>query len=377
MIRVVDLTHCVAGPFATMLLAELGVDVIKVERPGGDPWRTHESATEGWTGFDYLNRRKRSIILDLKSRKGRETLLKLVATADAVVENFRPGVMERLRLSLRSLRRANPTIVLTSISNFGRTGPRRDWQASELVLQVMGGIVAATGWQGEAPMKLGGYAAAHIGGLNAAIATLASIYGVRTGAERGAHNDISIQEAFAAHWARHISQWIYSGTGTHREPRDSGRQGFPHTLMTKDGYIYLLALRAEWEAFAFFFGLEDFITHEWSDPAMRATRWSAIDPAFRAAVASRNRLELFASGAEHGYTFAPIDDPHSLLQSEQLAARNFFRPAEVNGGRVLPCPSLPFTGFPPPTTPNRAPNLGEHTDAVVLELRGSAPAEQR
>ena len=120
MIRVVDLTHYIAGPFATLLLAELGVDVIKVERPNdGDPWRTLCGGAEEGCGFDFLNRRKQSVVIDLKSQAGRKELLRLVADADAVVENFRPGVLSRLGLSFRALRRANANVVLTSISNFG------------------------------------------------------------------------------------------------------------------------------------------------------------------------------------------------------------------------------------------------------------------
>lgn len=360
MIRIVDLTHHVAGPFATLLLAELGADVIKVERPGGDPWRARSAIDEPDTSFEYLNRRKRGVTLDLKSNDGRAALLRLVADADAVIENFRPGVLARLRLSFRTLRRANPAIVLTSISNFGQVGPRRDWQASELVLQATGGVMHATGWEDGPPLKLGGHAAAHIAGLNAAIATLASIYGVRVGVERGVHNDISIQEAFAAHWARHISQWVYAGTGTKRQGRGGGPQGFTSTLPARDGYLYILALRAEWEAFAYFLGLEEFISDEWSDPEVRRARWAAIDPRFRATIASRGRYEWFAAAAAHGYTFAPVDDPLDLCQSPQLAARAFFAPAVVGDGETLPCPTLPFTGFATPDRPNRAPRLGEH-----------------
>jgi crotonobetainyl-CoA:carnitine CoA-transferase CaiB-like acyl-CoA transferase len=370
MIRIVDLTHHVAGPFATLLLAELGADVIKVERPDrGDPWRQPSATADDGTGFDYLNRRKRSVTLDLKRRAERRALLELVAGADAVVENFAPGVLQRLGLSLRTLRRVNPTIVLTSISNFGQTGPRRDWQASEIVLQAMGGIVQGTGWEDGPPQQLGGHAAEHCAGLNAAIATLASIHGVRSGTTGSVHNDVAIQESFAAHWARHISQWVYSGTGTARQQRGGGAQGFPPTLPAQDGYLYILALRAEWESFAFFLGLEEFVGAEWSDPAVRRERWPEIDPFFRQAIAARGRYEWFAAAAEHGYTFAPADDALALLDSPQLAARGFFRAAELLDGRSVDCPTLPFSGFDAPVSPNRAPKLGEHNAA----LQGGSP----
>jgi crotonobetainyl-CoA:carnitine CoA-transferase CaiB-like acyl-CoA transferase len=362
--RVIDLSHHVAGPFATLLMAELGHEVIKVERPDrGDPLRSY-SAKSGSVEFDFLNRRKRSVTLDLKSRRGRTVLRRLLADADAVVENFRPGTLDRLGLSYRWMRRANRDIVLTSISNFGQTGPRRDWDATEIVLQSTGGIVAATGWAEAEPLRLAGNVAQHIAGLNGAIATVAAVFAVRAGLERGIHIDISIQEAFAAHWARHISQYVHHGLEMARESRSLGKQGFPHTMSAKDGWLYLLALRAEWESFATFFGLDWFATHEWSDPAERQARWSEIDPHFREAVASRGRYEWFAAAAEMGYTFAPIDDAPTLLGSPQLATRGFFQTAELGDGGRVSCPGLPFTGVQAPAASNRAPLLGEHNEQI-------------
>ncbi len=125
MIRIVDLTHYVAGPFATVLLAELGADVIKVEPPGGDPWRRLSAGEEPGVGFDFLNRRKRSVTLDLKTKEGRAKLLGLVRGADAVIESFRPGVMERLSLSYRTLRQANRNSSLRASATSARRGRGR------------------------------------------------------------------------------------------------------------------------------------------------------------------------------------------------------------------------------------------------------------
>jgi formyl-CoA transferase len=368
--RILDLSQGRAGPFAAMLLAELGADVIKVEPPGtGDPLRSRREEVPEDFGFDYLNRRKRGVTLDLRSRQGRDLALRLVATADAVIESFPPGTLGRLRLSHRALRRANPAIVLTSITPFGQRGPRRDWQASELVLQAMGGVMAATGFDGEAPLRLAGHQAAYIAGLNAATATLAAIHGVRLGAERSVHLDVAIQETLPPHWARHISQYVYSGTGMRREAREQGRQGFAHTAMAADGYLYLLALRAEWESFAYFLGLEQFVTHEWSDPKARAAGWPEIRPHFEASIASRSKYDWFAAAAEMGYTFAPLEDAFGVLDSPQLAARGYFDTAEVDGAAV-PCPGLPFSSTATPERPNRAPELGEHNGEVYGELLG-------
>jgi CoA:oxalate CoA-transferase len=368
--RIIDLTHYVAGPFATLLLAEHGADVIKVEPLAGDPWRAVAACEPADASFEFLNRRKRSVALDITRRQGRELLLRLVEGADAVVESFSPGTLGRLRLSFRALRRRNPNVVLTSVSNFGQTGPRRDWQATELILQAMGGVMAATGWEDGAPVKLAGFQACHIAGINAATATLAAVYGVGAGTERGAQIDLGIQETFPPHWARHISEFVYSGTGSRRQRRENGRQGFPDTAMARDGYLYLLALGAEWEPLGHFLGLDQFITAEWSDPTVRAERWQEIEPHFLASVASRGKYEWFAAASERGYTFAPIETPADLLASEHLAARGFFRDAELADGRTVPCPGLPYQPPEAPSRPNRAPALGEHTAEVLGELLG-------
>lgn len=373
--RVIDLTHYLAGPFATLLLAELDADVIKVERPGGDPWRERACTAPDDLSFAFLNRRKRGVTLNLADRSGRALLLELVAGADAVVENFRPGVLARLGLSYRTLRRANPTIVLTSISNFGQRGSRAGWQATEFVLQAMGGVMWGTGWDDGPPLALPGYQASYVAGLNAAAITVAAIEAVQRGATTGAHIDLSIQETFALQWTRQITKYVYAGRPYRREGRGAGRQGFPHTVPARDGWLYMLAMRAEWEPFAYFLGLEEYISHEWSDPAVRARRWDEIAPRFYEAIRSRGRHQWVTDAAERGYTFAPIDTPYDLLASPQLAARGFFHEAELSPSERLPCAGLPFSVADKPKRPNRAPALGEHNREVYMGELGRDEAQ--
>ncbi len=364
MMRVLDLSSGVAGPFSSLLLAEAGADVITVRPPG-------EPAAVDPAQYAYLHRRKRSVTLDVRRRAGRELFLRLAAGADAVVESGAPGELRRLRLTHRTLRRANPNLVLASITPFGLSGPRRDWQGSELVWQAMGGVMQATGFDGEPPLKLGGDIAQAIAGVNAATALLAAVYGVRTGRERAVHLDIAIQETLPPHWARHISQYTYSGTGMRRESREVGRQGFPHTMMAADGWVYLLALRAEWEAFACFLGLDQFLTPEWSDAGTRMQRWGEIEPAFEAAIAGKSRYQWFADAAQQGYTFAPIHTAADLTGSPQQAARGFFQPAAI-GEHEVPCAGLPFHSAVPPHRPNAAPYPGQHGEEVLGQVAGAA-----
>ncbi len=364
--RVLELSENLAAAYAGMLLAELGADVIRVEPPSGDPWRARDTGIGDDSQFAYANRRKRSVAIDLASRDGKAALRRLVTGCDALVEDLGSGQMAARGLSYRGLKRANPRLVMVSIAPFGQEGPRSGWQASELVVQAMGGVVQNTGWDGDPPLKLAGQSAAFVAGINAATALQGAVYGVETGNETGVHIDLSMQETFAMHWTRHIDQWCYAGTGTRRERREAGRQGFPHSVPARDGMIYILALREEWEALAFFLGLEKYISHEFSDPAVRAERWPEIEPHFYESLAGKGRYEWFGEAAAQGYTFAPIDDPLAIVESPQLAARGFFKPLQVDG-REVPCPGPSFSFDTGELAPNRAPEAGEHTDEVLRE----------
>ena len=150
-LRVLELGHQIAAPYCTKLLADLGADVIKVERPGGDPLRSRGPASGL---FRYLNANKRSAVLDLKTAAGVEAARQLAAAADLVVENFRPGALEALGLGPRELRAENPRVALVRISNFGQTGPYRDAPATDLVLQAAGGWVAAYDASAAMPVRV-------------------------------------------------------------------------------------------------------------------------------------------------------------------------------------------------------------------------------
>jgi crotonobetainyl-CoA:carnitine CoA-transferase CaiB-like acyl-CoA transferase len=374
MIRVLDLTRGPAGAFATLLLAELGLEVVKVEPPGaGDPLRRSEDGDE--LAFAFLNRRKKSITLDLPAGPHRVLLLRLARTAGLIVEDAPPGRMAVIGLSWPALQAENGSLVYVSISPFGQDGPHASWKASEFVLQAMGGVVSSTGWDEGAPQRLPGFQASYAAGIQAAGAALAAFYGVQSGMTGGVHLDISIQEAMATYATRDISRYAYTGQDVQRFGREFGMQGWPPIAVARDGYVMLEALRAEWEAFALFLGLDDrFLTHEWHEPAVRAARWSEILPDFERAVRARTKREWFEASAAQGYTFAPIDDLGEVLDSPQLAARGFFSRLE---DRDLPSPRLPFTHTMEPVLPNRASRLGEHNRAILGDELGLSESDLR
>jgi crotonobetainyl-CoA:carnitine CoA-transferase CaiB-like acyl-CoA transferase len=320
-----------------MLLAQLGADVLRIEDAAADA----ETVTSDYQRA-YFSRGKQVTTLDSRSVAGRRALLDLAGQRDAVVEDHQPGSAARRPVSVRALRRAHPRLVVTSVTPFGLRGPRSHWKAGELVQQAMGGLVASSGHSDGPPQQLAGAQSAHVAGVYAALVTLAAVRGVRAGVAGGVHIDVSVQEVLSTHWTREVGRYVYTGEGTGRPSPSLGLQGFPHIARAGDGFIFLLAQRAEWEAFADFLGLDAFVTHEWSDPEVRARRWDEIEPHFEAALRRRGRYEWFADAAARGWTLAPVDEPLSILASPQLDARRFFERIQLPDGRAVTAPGLPF-----------------------------------
>ncbi|MCI0849217.1 MAG: CoA transferase, partial [Chloroflexi bacterium] len=259
-VKVLDLTHYIAGPYCTKLLSGLGADVVKIERLGRgdgarwlgpfasggpeippDPSLEKEGmAPEDGAWFLYLNTAKQSLALDLKSAEGRRLVLELAAKADILVENFAPGGMDRLGLAYTELRKANPALVVTSISNFGQTGPYRDWKAAELNLYAIGGLMNITGEPDQEPLKEGMPLAQLGAGQNAFAATMAALmYAEETG--EGQQIDVSIAEYATNILENALMQYSYSG----QEYNRVGNRGYGRAAWgiypCQDGHVGIIA----------------------------------------------------------------------------------------------------------------------------------------
>ena len=226
-VRVVDLTHYVAGPYCTKLLADYGAEVVKVERPGtGDgarrmfPFWGDDPHPEKSGLFLHLNTNKKGVTLDLKTPTGVEILKQLVKDADILVENFEPRVMPGLGLDYDTLATVNPRLVMTSISNFGQTGPYRDLKAGELVIFGMGPHMFVEGEPEREPLKYPGYKAQYMAGTNAAVAAMAALFG-SSASGQGQHVDVSIMESLCGppEGAAALMSYAFSG-------RDPERPGY-------------------------------------------------------------------------------------------------------------------------------------------------------
>ena len=243
-VRILDLTRHVAGPFCTKMLADYGADVIKVERPnGGDvtrrmgPFPDDVPHPEKSGLFLHLNTNKRGVTLNLKSATGKRMLMELVKQVDVVVENFAPRVLPSLGLGYKDLEQINPQVILVSISNFGQTGPYRDYKASEIVLHGMGGNLRSLGLPEREPVKYGSHVALRQAGLIGAAATVAALF-TREARGEGEHVDVAIVETQAGSQDRRAPQLITAQFVNQVFPRRApGATMASGTFPCKDGYI--------------------------------------------------------------------------------------------------------------------------------------------
>jgi crotonobetainyl-CoA:carnitine CoA-transferase CaiB-like acyl-CoA transferase len=383
-VSVVDLTHYLSGPYCTKLLATLGADVVKVERPGtGDPLRhlgpfpTGHPDPEAGAWFLYLNTSKKSITLDLKCSQGREALLKLVRSADILVENFAPGVMDRLGLGYQILQQEKPALVMTSISNYGQTGPYRDWKAAEINLYAAGGLMNITGEPEQEPLKEGAPLAQLGTGQNAFVATMtALIYAEDTG--QGQQVDISIAEYATNILENALMQYSYSG----QEYSRVGNRGYGRAAWgiypCADGYVGIVAGPDQnWPEVAKIMESEELADPRYASRQGRLLYADEVDALMLPWLLDHNKVNIFKAGQEHGLGFSYVSTMQDLLEMEQLEARDYFVELKHPVAGRLKYPGPPINPHSPvePWVYRRAPLLGEHNREVLVERLGYSAQE--
>ena len=377
-VRVLDLTNVLAGPFCCHQLAHLGADVVKVEPPGrGDLARqlgADAELNERLMGVSFLaqNAGKRSLTLDLKHERGRDVFLRLARSADVVVENFRPGVMERLGLSASTLREANPSLVYAAISGFGQDGPMRCWPAYDQIVQGVSGAMSVTGTPETAPLRAGFPLADTIGGLTAAMAVCAALAARGPdGTRPGATIDVSMLEATLATMGWAVSNWLVAGVEPAPHGNENPTSAPSGTFEAADGPLNVAANRDEqWTALL---GVIDrpelggdprFHTRE-DRKSNRAALREALNAVFAGGTVEDWVERLVAVGVPAG----PVLSVRQALESEQVASRGFLASYPDVAGRTVRGvrTGLKWDGMAP-SVDAPPPELGQHTDAVLGEL---------
>jgi CoA:oxalate CoA-transferase len=376
--RVLDFTHYVAGPACTRALAGWGAEVIKIERPGlGDgarrlgPFPDDRPDPEKSGLFLYLNTAKKGVTLDLKSATGREIALALARGADLVVENFRPGVMASFGLGYEELARANPRLVVTSISNFGQSGPYRDFEADELGLYALSGAMATIGDPEREPIKKGGYLTQYTAGGHAFLASLAALWS-REATDQGQHVDVAIAECMATIVAGQTKKLVYGGKMATREV---GHQfsDYPYGVMAcKDGYVSVGARPPNaWPTIATEVLNEPKLAEErFLSRAGRVKHRDEIEPVLLPWLAAHTKDEVFHLGQKQRVAFGYVATAEDLLKSRQLAERGFLPEIDHPRAGAYRYPGAPYRLSESEWTSSRAPLLGEHNEEVLCDRLG-------
>ncbi|KKM10155.1 hypothetical protein SY88_15730 [Clostridiales bacterium PH28_bin88] len=377
-IRILELTHFIAGPFCGQLFADMGAEVIKVERPGGEVGRHfgpfHHGESLYYTAY---NRNKRAITLNLQAEKGRQLFKRLVEQSDVVLENFRPGLLNRMGIGYEHLRQVNPRLVMTSISGFGQYGPYKDRQALDMVVQAMGGIMDQTGFPDGPPVKAGPVIADITAGVYGALGTMFALFDrERTGV--GQYVDVAMLDAVFAFLENFVTIYLLQGTETKRAGNSRPLTAPGNAYRAKDGYIYISA-----NADNLFQRLMNLVGHpemgndpRYADASSRKQREEELDRVIAAWVAERSVSEAVRELDQASIPSGPVNTVAQIAVDPHIRAREMV--VEVDHPVIG---RLPLVGIP--VKMSRTPGevrfppalLGQYNEEVYSGLL-NIPAEE-
>ncbi len=388
-VRVLDFTHYIAGPYATKLLADYGADVIKIERPdGGDPARRlgpfldDDPHLEKSGLFLHLNTNKKSVTINLKSEAGRELVLSLVREADIVVESFSPRVLPALGLDYEALSAVNPKLVMASISNYGQTGPYRDYRLSELTMYALGGSLHATGMTEREPVKLGLTVEQFFAGNLAAAATMGAFMGTVFGGE-GQHLDLALFEIAVGNQDRAAqanTNYQYTGVIPPRRGGDSGITLVPAGVFPcADGHVQFFTTQPLWDRACRMIERPDLINHPYFTAPEHFVNNADVKAEFDAILLEwllpRTKREITERAQAVGYPCGSLNTMADVFDDPHLRFREFLPTVEHPIAGTLTYPGAPFKMSEGAWKPGRAPLLGEHTFEVLTERLGYSAAD--
>ena len=375
---VIDLSQIYNGPYATFLLATAGAEVIKIEPPGGEPLRRRGVVGGAALPFAMLNGCKRSIMLDLKSERGKAALRGLVKDADVLVENFAPGAMERLGFGADLLKALNPRLIYASSSGFGADGPYRDYPAMDLTIQAMAGVMSTTGFPDRPPVKAGPALCDFFAGVHLYGAIVTALYD-RERAGRADRVEVSMQDAVYASLASSLGMhWGNAGRPDAPPPRTGNRHGgmaeSPYNVYpTSDGWLAIICVGdAHWGKLCAAMGRADAL----ADPRFaslkdRVDAMDAVDDIVSSWTCGHGKQTAFEILMRFGVPCAPVRDLTEVTNDPNMHARGSlqWQNHPQLGRIVVPHSPLRFAGVPlRPLEPSRV--LGADTHAVLAERLG-------
>ena len=375
--KVVDLGHHIAGPYCTKLLAELGAEVVKIERPDGDPVRKmgpffqDDPHPEKSLLYLYLNTGKKSITLNLKTELGKKVFKDLVKDADILMENFSPRVMPGLGLDYPILEKLNPGLVMTSISNFGQTGPYRDYKATDLNIMAIGGLMYMNGEPEREPLTFGGgLQAQYQGGAQGFAATMIALWYKEWSGE-GQHVDVSLMECITQ--VLEYPDLVYQITGEIYQRTGTAWVNLPAwgVYPCKDGYVGLVhGAPRRWRQIGKLMGIREF--EDLSIYARRRELRDQIDALMLPWLLEHTKDEVYkmAQAQKPEIPASPVRTPADLVNSEHFKERGYFVEVDhpITGPKLYP--GAPVKLSETPYQISRAPVLGEHNEEIYCQRLG-------
>lgn len=371
-VRVVDFTQTFSGPLCTMILGEFGADVLKIENPTNpDETRTWPPFVAGKMSsyFSTLNRNKRSVALDLKSREGREAIRRLLSWADVVVENFTPGVAQRLSIDYESAAAVNPALVYCSISGFGQSGPYRNRRGYDPVLQAMGGLMGVTGERDRGPVKSMIPVADYMSGFAGAISILAALYRRATSGQ-GEYVDVGMLDVMVALTSTVGTAYLHDGVVPQRNGTENPTRVPSAAFECADGQlIQLVPNQRQWTRFCAAIGLpllaED---PRFSSNLDRIANQTELYPMLRKQFLTRSSKAWLTDLERAGTPAGPIYSVDALFEDPQVVYRESVATLEHPIVGPMKAIRLPFRLRNAPTSMSMPPPaIGEHTIDVLVE----------
>lgn len=388
-LRVIDLTRILAGPYCTMVLSDLGADVVKIEPPGGDPSRGSGPFIQPREGVDApdsrgygtyfmsVNRGKRSMMVDLKQDAGRELLLDLVDGADVLIENYRPGTMDNLNLGYNVIKARNPKIIMVSISGFGQTGPYRERAALDIIVQAMGGMLSITGEPGGGPVRPGVSQGDITAALFSTIGLLSAIV-ERDRSGEGQHVDMSMLDCQVALLENPLVRYFSMGEmpqriGT-RHPVSTPVQA----IRCKDGYVAIATSdgpKGHWGTLCREIGRPELADDERFTTSWKRTQnYDELMPMLEEGMSKRTTAEWVEILGSQGVPVGPVQDVSQVADDPQINSRNMFVGLDHPGAGPVTLTGTPVKMSRTQGGPVAVqPDLGQHTNEILSEL-GVDPA---
>jgi formyl-CoA transferase len=371
-IHVLDLSRVLAGPYCTMVLGDLGADVIKVESPEGDETRTWGPPfAEGESAY-YLcvNRNKRSIVVDFKTEEGRADLRRLIGESDVLVENFRPGTLSRFALDFESASALNPALIYCSISGFGQTGPLRDKPGYDFMIQAMGGLMSITGEPDGEPMKVGVAVADLFAGQNAVIAILAALQ-ARSQTGRGQYLDISLFDSQVGMLANVASNYLISGNLPKRYGNAHANIVPYQSFRASDGwFVIAVGNDRQFAKMCEVIGKTELARDSrFTENAGRVEHREALIACLQPILLTRTVVDWLSALETAGIPCGPINTLDKVFAEPQVGARGMLILMKHPGIGQLPLVGSPLKFSDTPVEYKLPPpRLGEHTDEILKEF---------